>query len=136
MGKAQKDEQWEKPRRDLGGRFKKGVSGNPNGRPRKPPEPLWSFERSFRRELAEQVQVSGGDGRTEKIAIRDLLIKSLLRNAVKATPKEQLAMLGGMAKLNLLFPSDEEEQGSDDSLYTEEDRRILRALSKEVFPDG
>lgn len=123
----------EEPQRDRRGRFRKGMSGNPNGRPPKPPAVPLSYERSFKVALGEVVPVTGLDGTVQLLTMRDLIIKTCIRNAVKAKPKDQLAMLERLARLSVLFPTEEEAEPNKDILL-EEHRRILEMIERD-FPE-
>lgn len=123
------DENWSAPQRDDRGRFRKGSSGNPDGRPRKRPEPEWSMEESFARALAQEVTVAGLHGSKQKMPIRDLLITSAVRDAVNANGKDKIYIIERLAKLQVLRPPTPEEE---EEIFTEEDRRILQMVTREL----
>jgi hypothetical protein len=119
------------PARDKCGRFASGSSGNPYGRPRKRRAPPWSLEDSFAAALAEVVAVAGADGSSQLLEMRELLIKSVVRGAVKAKPKDQLHILERLMKLNVLSEAAEDEE--DEGIFTEEDRRLLEIVRREYI---
>lgn len=134
LSKASEDEdEGAEPQRDERGRFKKGASGNPTGRPRKPPQPPWSLERSLKRELAERVPVALPDGTRQDVTMMDLIIKSVVRGAPKAKLTEQMKIFDWLAKQNVLGTFGEELDPKEE-LYSDEDRRLLDELSRSVFP--
>lgn len=133
MTKGWYDEhEWEDPQRDDRGRFRKGSTGNPRGRPRKQPPSPWSLEESFARALAEEVPVSGPGG-TQKMPLRDVLITSALREAVNAKGRDKFYAFERLVKMNLLKAPPEEEQ-DEEEIYTEEDCRIIAAMSRALPP--
>jgi hypothetical protein len=83
--------------------------------------------------LAELVPVTGPDGTAQLLALRDLLIKTLVRAAVKAKPRDQLAILERLVKLNVLVPT-EAEQEPEGEIFTEEHRRIMEKMKRD-FPE-
>lgn len=125
-------EDWDEPERDRRGRFRKGSSGNPLGRPPKRPDPGWSVEEAFARALAEEVPVSGPAGSQRKMALRELLVKSAVRDALKANAKEKMYIIERLTKLQFLKPSAQEEE--EDEIFTEEHRRIMESIERDVLP--
>lgn len=124
--------EWGEPQRDKRGRFQIGASGNPHGRPRKPPRPPWSLERSLKRELAEIVPVSSPNGTAQKITVLDYIIKNVVRGAAKAKLTDQMKVFEWLAKWNILQTFGE-ELNPEEELYSDEDRRELEELSRSVF---
>lgn len=81
--KLQKSEDYKvgygKPPKDT--RFKKGRSGNPAGRKKKP-LPL-SLEEAIKLELNKEMTLTNKDGVKEKISLFSLLARSLVQDAIK-----------------------------------------------------
>ncbi len=121
--------------RDPRGRFLKGTSGNPEGRPRKPPPEPWSFQGSMTAALSEVVPVTGPDGTVEHQTIRDVLIRTLVRNAVKASAKDQVLILERLLKLDALNPAPEPEV-VDEVWLPEEDRRLWEIANRWLEENG
>ena len=115
--------------RDERGRFRKGKSGNPEGRPRKPlPEP-WSLQGSLTAALSEVVPVTGPDGAVEHLTIRDVLIRSFVRNTAKAKPRDQVVILERLHKLDALNPAPEPEV-VDEVWLSEGDRQLMEIANR------
>ena len=65
-------------------RFKKGVSGNPNGRPKK----LLDFDEEFLREARSLITINEG-GRRRRVSKHLAAIKQMVNNAIKGTASGQ-----------------------------------------------
>lgn len=83
---AFEDEDWYEPKRDEHGRFMKGYTGNPDGRPRRKPKPPKSLAKCLAESLDKEVPVND-NGMPQVLTIRELLAEALLRAALKAKPK-------------------------------------------------
>lgn len=119
--------------RDANGRFLKGTSGNPLGRPRLPPAPTWTLVRALSLGLAEAVSARGADGSMQTIELRDLLVRNFLHGAVKAKPKDQLVIFDRLGQLGALEPIDAANDDRDP--YSEEDRRVLAFINAALWPE-
>lgn len=124
------DDDCYEPQRDQRGRFKRGSSGNPRGRRPKRPDPEWTVDECFARALAEEVTVSGPGRSQQKMAVRDLLITSAVRDAVKANVKDKIYIIERLAKLQFLKPPAGVEP---EEIFTEEDRRLLELVQREYI---
>lgn len=83
-------------------RFKKGLSGNPTGRPAK----KMSVGDIFERELASKVTINGPGG-PEKITKQELLIRNNINEAIKGKPAAFRWVMLMISRLKL----DENNQG-------------------------
>lgn len=122
------EEDWETPKRDNLGRFQKGSTGNPHGRPPKQPEEPWSLGTAFAKEFQAEVSVADG-GTTKSMMMREAFVASIVRRLTKATVREQLMAiekLQAIGAFNPLQPSYDEENWT----FTEEDRRVLEIAQK------
>ena len=90
--------------RDDKGRFQPGFSGNPNGRPPKPPKqpqvPKLLGEQ-LADKLWEKVARVGADGKTRTVSAYELIIESFIESIPNAKPKEIMAMLQWMDRLDV-----------------------------------
>lgn len=104
-------------------RFKKGVSGNPSGRPKG----RSTIPALLRKKLDKKVVVSR-DGRKEKISMREVIVEGLIKDAATGTPATRL----NAAKW--LEGRDQETHQRDEfdySVLTDEELDVLeRILSK------
>jgi hypothetical protein len=71
-------------------RFTPGQSGNPKGRPKKPPSAGEAFDRVARK------KITTGDGR--KVAVTEAIVMSQTRKALKGDNKAAQFVLGGIAE--------------------------------------
>ena len=126
---SREEEDWNQPMRDQYGRFIKGISGNPNGRPHKAPKRPWSLAQSLAEALDETVPVSDSGG-VSQMAMRDLIVKRAVRSVANATAKQIFEILDQLDRMGALQPPDEHEE----SVFTEEDRRLLELVEREVLP--
>ena len=117
-------------RRDARGCFIRGASGNPHGRPVKLPPPAWSLPASFQAALDESASLRRPDGSIESISARDLLVKSVVHNGLKAKPKDQLYLLERLSQLGALEPVPEVQE----RWPSEEDRRVLEIIERNLEP--
>lgn len=123
------DERYE-PLRDARGRYVKGRSGNPDGRPRKQPAPPLTLGQVIARELSKQIAVND-NGTPEEMSFMEVLAATVVRQALKAKPKDQLHILERLAQLSSAAPSEDDEE----EIFTEEDRRLLEIVQREFFPE-
>lgn len=128
------EEDWYEPQRDNRGRFLPGSTGNPSGRPRKPPKAPWSVAGALADALRETIAVTTGQhGAVETLVLRDLLIKNLVRAALKAKAKDQMFIIERLLELGA-FNGTSEEEDEYEEIFTEEDKRLLEIIEHEVFP--
>ncbi len=102
------------------GQFKPGVSGNPKGRPKKPP----SLERLLEAELAKVVTVNI-DGTPKKLSQGQLVIKALLRKAVNGDVAAARVLLAGWQGLAT-------EANATPPPITKDDLSLLKTLIEEA----
>lgn len=117
-----------KPERDERGRYLKGCTGNPSGRPRKLPAHPKPLARIMADALAKEVAVKD-NGIPQTRTYLELLTETMLRGAVKAKPKEILHILLQLEKIAADAPPDEEEVEFDD-IFTEEERQLLQIIER------
>lgn len=118
------------PKRDARGRYVKGWTGNPSGRPRKLPAHPKPLARIMADALAKEVAVND-NGIPQTLTYLELLTETMLRAALKAKPKEMLHIILQLYKIAADAPPDEEEQEFVD-IFTEEDRRFLEMVNRAV----
>ena len=109
------------PKRDQLGRFVKGLSGNPAGRPPKTPPKPKPLANIFAAALGKEVEVNNS-GISQKMEMSELLVTTALRNALKAKPKDILHIVVEAAKIAAEAMPEEVEC---ELTYSEEDRRFL-----------
>lgn len=123
----------EGPKRNRQGRFVKGSSGNPFGRPRKRPEPVPSIGELLARELRETVVVNSPEG-PQTVSMFELLAKLIVRHAVAPATKprdciaihEFIERQGGFAALEADASNDNYE------VFSDGDREFLARIRKEL----
>ena len=118
------------PRRDARGRFRAGCTGNPNGRPPKEIARPWSFAESVSRAFSEEIEIIDASGVRRRIELREALVKTFARGCLKVNAKDLLPMVERLLRLNALNPADEPEDEAE--IFTEEDRRLLEIIQKDV----
>lgn len=82
-------------------RYKKGESGN--GRRRRNPPLLDTFEELLRKELAKTVSATEG-GKEVKLPLRELVAQLIVRDLVNGTPQQRLKMTQALQSLGVLSP--------------------------------
>lgn len=130
MMTSELDEDEGEPQRDERGRYKKGVTGNPNGRPRKKPERPKSLAKCFAEGLVKEVALTD-KGIPHVLEYRELLIESVLRGAVKSKPKEALHILERLERF-AAEAAEEEEEDECEEFFTDEDRKWLEKMQQEM----
>ena len=117
-----------KSQRDSRGRFV--GCGNPNGRPKKRPSTLISGICD-----ALDAPVSLGDGPSgKKILMSEALGMKIRKDLLKGSPKDTIAILAELKRLGILAAQqrDAELFDEDIGIYTEDDRRMLKLLKREL----
>lgn len=105
-----------KPPRDT--QFKKGTSGNPNGRPKK----VKNIATDIKEELEEMVQITEG-GQTKTVTKQRALIKSLLAKASQGNVRAAQTLL------NLKTDVDQADTAeSAEEWFTEDDLEIITQI--------
>lgn len=127
MATKMRDDDWAEPQRDAHGRFRKGFSGNPPGRPPKPIEQQWTLVRSIAEALDEEISVTEGSN-SRRLKMRDVVVKTLIRNLAKAKPRDAFYILSQLESLGALGPPAAEEK----EIFTEEDRLLFATVRSEL----
>lgn len=118
-----------KPPKDT--RFKKGVSGNPAGRKKKP-LPL-TLEEAIKLELNKEMTITNKDGVKEKISLYSLLAKSFVQDAIKNDGPSRKILLQSKNILKCNIPEaikfiNERNKPVDVEEISEEHREIIKEL--------
>jgi hypothetical protein len=95
--------------------FRKGQSGNPSGRPKRPPK----LGDDLMAELNEKIPVNIG-GRSQRITKQRGLIKALMASALKGDVRAASLLMGWCAKVIEAGPDEKAELA-----VSAEDRRII-----------
>ena len=80
--------------------FKKGKSGNPSGRPRKPPRPLPRTSQDYLLRALDQPAMVTVNGKRQKTVVLDAVVMHLVHRAMKGDPKairELIRLMDGKA---------------------------------------
>lgn len=114
------------------GRWKKGQSGNPSGgKKRRRTAPTLPLLECLAEELSETVEITV-HGRKTKIPFSQALSKKLLHDLMAAPVKERIKAIESLQKLGVLDLQMMTSEDDDyESCFTEEDRRILAAITGE-----
>ncbi len=88
--------------RDDRGKFRKGVSGNPAGRPRKKPDGPRSLEKMLADELQREVTFEDVDGNKRKGTQYEMICANIINQLTQAKPREAIAVLKDLRKLGIL----------------------------------
>jgi hypothetical protein len=107
--------------------FKKGQSGNPKGRSRKP---LPSFDDIFLRELTTRVEVTE-QGKLKRVMRFELVIKSLIARAIKGQPAAFKMVMEGIDKLPRTSRIEFRNSEAEDRLLEDFRARARTFLAKE-----
>jgi hypothetical protein len=95
--------------------FRKGRSGNPSGRPKRPPK----VEEDVRAELSEKIVITEG-GRSRRITKQRALIKGHTARAIKGDPRSARIILDLLARAVV-----EETGGETAAQLTATEQQIL-----------
>lgn len=119
--------------RDKRGRFCPGVSGNPNGRPKKLPEIPRDLPEELAMHLSQKIEATGADGRKRRISRFQDLAENLVAEIETVPVKDRLAIIEKLHAMgvfewmrHLAQPPEPEEKLSD------LDRQLL-AMAREVW---
>lgn len=122
---ALKDEGWYEPQRDQRGRFKKGFTGNPDGRPRKQPKRPKSWAKCLAEAWEMEVAVND-NGTSQLLTFRELAARSIVRGAVTAKAKDMLHIAEQLERAAEAAADEEPEE----EIFTEEDRRLIEIVRR------
>lgn len=120
--------------REESGRFRKGVSGNPAGRPRKKPKPVRSLGQMLADELMREVTFEVADGTKRKGTQYEMICANIIANLKVAKPKEAIAVLKEFEELGVL----EDVMGQQDrglAVLQKESRDFLKRM-RNTMPEG
>jgi len=92
-------------------RFKRGQSGNPAGRPKKPP--------SIASDVAAVLQAQTEHG-GRRMTVQRALILTLVEEAIAGEPRDRLAALRFLAPLVADGSPDDDPRAADDALFVAE----------------
>lgn len=119
------DEDWCEPQRDERGRFKKGFTGNPDGRPRKQPKRPKSWAKCLAEAWEMEVAVND-NGTSQLLTFRELAARSIVRAAVTAKAKDMLQIAEHLERAAETAADEEPEE----EIFTEEDRRLIEVIRR------
>lgn len=130
--------------RDELGRFKPGSSGNPKGRPRKPIEAPKLLTTQLAEAMAMKIPVTRAGGKQEMRSAYELAAEALVRSLATAKPKEIIATLEWMERLQVFsvmrenaMPKSSPELTDDDWIMLARIKAVRLALhsNEEALPD-
>jgi Family of unknown function (DUF5681) len=104
------------------GQFKRGKSGNPNGRPKG----SLKLATDLAAELNEQITVRE-DGRARRVSKQRALIKSLMAKALQGDVRANAAILALYARVITELPDDQ------DSVVDDKELQILRRFAPRLL---
>jgi hypothetical protein len=104
------------------GQFKRGKSGNPNGRPKG----SLKLATDLAAELNEQITVRE-DGRARRVSKQRALIKSLMAKALQGDVRANAAILALYARVITELPDDQ------DNVVDAKELQILRRFAPRLF---
>lgn len=105
--------------------FKKGQSGNPKGRKKKPiPETIYH---ALCNELCQMVTIDNPTGSKEKLHIFELLVKSIIQDAIKKDGISRKFIMENLLKSSIMETVKMliEKQNPKEEEFTPEERRLL-----------
>jgi len=128
-GKPPQDKQW-----------KKDQSGNPSGTKKSAAGPPLPLVECMAEQLAKPI-AGTVNGKKTSMSISDAFVTKLFHDLIPAPPTQKLAALKvlkdlgvlDLHKLNIQIQAAEESQGSR---FSEEDRRLLEIVERQVFGGG
>lgn len=89
-------------RRDARGQFRKGVSGNPSGRPRKAVEVPKDMCHMLAEELERKVEFTDAGGKRRKGTHYEMICARIIAQAAEANAKDALTILERLDKLGAI----------------------------------
>ena len=106
------------------GRFKKGVSGNPGGRPRG----TRNMRSVFRDVMRQKISVTE-NGRTRKVPALEVMLRRLANEAMRSDPRALRLILPMIER----YADAPEAQTGTDELMAEDERILARHLGRRPY---